>query len=57
MDDDDNLINKKIEKLLEMKRIPAKERFVKRGFDIQAEANKLDIFYKRRVKDGYMERT
>lgn len=57
LDDDDNLINKKIEKLLAMKRLPAKERFVKRGFDIQAEANKLDIFYKRRVKDGYMERT
>ncbi len=57
LNDSDDVINKKLNKLLEMGRLINKTGFVQRGFDIQVEANKLDDFYKRRIKDEYMERT
>lgn len=57
LDDSRDAINKKINKLLSMGRLVESAKFAQRGFDIQVEANKLDDFYKRRIKDEYMERT
>lgn len=57
LDDSSDVINTKINKLLAMERRIDKAKFAQRGFDIQVEAAKLDKFYKRRMKDEYMEHT
>lgn len=57
LDDSSDVINTKINKLLAMERQIDKAKFAQRGFDIQVEAAKLDKFYKRRMKDEYMEHT
>ena len=57
LNESNDVINTKIKKLLAMDRQIDKESFAQRGFDIRVEASKLDQFYKRRMKDEYMERT